>query len=340
MQFLVFLSFVSVVRFSAASPLLGDGDNTNLFVDSDAYPLFSDDVNGLSANYADPTLDQVSVADENSNTFDWTDSVELAGVDDFCAADSEIQTIGKIRARDEHPSCRSSGQNVNLLNIPNILDVFRKGKKPSVQPGSEIENPLPIDPLAPPEENICPPPYTQHLCCAEPGPNSLNIINGEKFQNTMEGCTPGTSPPFTPYYFISINFRAALGPGACQFQYEVCCSSYFVWNLFFPPPPPPSLSFAKIIKFFLTWAHIAGFRLWSCLPRYTRRSTWSSRLSPTRQDMMGTKSFFLSFCLFVRFSHDGLEGVYFCREQRARGTENSRFVRWEEERRGEEEGYI
>lgn len=128
MQFLVFLSFVAIFRSTAASSLLEDGDDTNLFFDADASPLFSNDVNELSANYADPTLDQVSLADENSDTFDWTDSVEVAGVDDFCAADGEIQIIGRMRARDVHPSCSTSDQNINLLKLPDLREIFRKVK--------------------------------------------------------------------------------------------------------------------------------------------------------------------------------------------------------------------
>lgn len=239
MRFLVFISFVSVLCFIPASSLLEDGDVTNLFVDSESFPLFSDsdDANGLSADFADPTLDQISLADDNSNTLDWTDSVELAGVDDFCAADGETQIIGKMRARDNHRSCGSSSQNVNLLKIPgipNLFDVFRKGKKPSAQPGSEIENEPPLAPLIPTEENVCKPPNPEHLCCASPGYNSLSIVQGQKFHNTMEGCTPGTYPDEeTPLiyavYFVSlVNFDAALAPGSCQSQYEVCCASYFV----------------------------------------------------------------------------------------------------------------
>lgn len=194
MRFLVFLSFVSVIRSTAATPLLGNSDDTNLFLDPNADPLFSDNVNGLAANHADPTLDQVSLADGDSNTFDWTDSVELAGVDNFCAADEEIQTIGKMRARDDRSSCSSSGQNVNLLKLPNPLDLFRKGKQPLTQPGPETENAVPSGPLTAPEENQCQAPYTEHLCCAEPAPNSLHIVNGKQFRNTMVGCEYGTYP--------------------------------------------------------------------------------------------------------------------------------------------------
>lgn len=136
MRSLIFLSLIAVLRSTVAKPQPGDGDDVNLFLDQDADPLLPDDSTGLLPdNYADPTLDQASSADTNSNTPDWSDSIELAGVDDFCAADEEVQLIGRMRARDRaSSSCKSSpGQNVNLLSLPNIFEVFKK-VRPSTEP--------------------------------------------------------------------------------------------------------------------------------------------------------------------------------------------------------------
>ena len=206
MRFLVFLSFVSVLSSTVAVLLLGDSDDLNLFFDSADNSLFPDDTNELSINYGNSDLDQVSLLDENSNVLDWTGSTELAGVGDFCAADGEIQTIGRIRARNDHASCRSSDQNINLLNFPKIGDFFKKKQTPSTEPIPKTEVIPPIAP-APPQENACELPYDKHLCCVEPGPNSLNIVNGEKFHNTMESCTPGTSPKRPLHVLCVVDFN-------------------------------------------------------------------------------------------------------------------------------------
>lgn len=138
MRFLVFLPLISLLRSTVANALLGDVNDANLFGDHSG-SLFTDDLAGLSTDDLGSTRDQALLTDdENSNIFDgWpTDFDELAGVDDFCRADGEIQTVNRMRTRDEHPSsCSSSGQNFNQLQLPNLLDIFNK--KPSVNPGSK-----------------------------------------------------------------------------------------------------------------------------------------------------------------------------------------------------------
>ena len=192
MRFLVSLSSISLLHSTFANPLLGDSDDTNLFIDSDADSLFPDDLTRLPPSFADSTLDQASLADENLDFHDWSDSTELAGVDDFCAADEEIQTIGKLRVRDEaSSSCTSPGSNVNLLNLPNIFQIFKK-VNPSTQPDSETKKSPPAGgPGASFDENECLEPFFHHLCCVHPAPNSLDIVGGITFYNTMEICTPG-----------------------------------------------------------------------------------------------------------------------------------------------------
>lgn len=207
MQLLLSLSLISVLcSTTIANPLLGDGDDVNLFADSDAFPLFPDDLTGLPANYADSTLDQAPLADlDSDDTLGWTDSTELAGANDFCAADEEVQTTNRMRARDG-ASCRSSGQNTNLLNLNGLFDIFKKKTPPSVQPDSETQTSPPIGEPALPEENQCQDPYSHHLCCAQPGLNSLNIVDGVKFANTMETCTSGTYMIGSPYIH-TVHFR-------------------------------------------------------------------------------------------------------------------------------------
>lgn len=203
MRFLVFLSSISLLHSTFANPLLGDSDDTNLFIDSDADPLFPDDLAGLPASFADLPLDQALLADESFDIHDWSDPIELAGVDDFCAADEEIQIIGKLRVRDGPSSCTSSGQNVNLLNLPNIFKIFEK-KIPPTRPDSETQKSPPANVLGTSsDDNPCQEPYPHHLCCLDPVANSLTIVDGLKFYNAMVTCTPGKfsdrEPPTCPY---------------------------------------------------------------------------------------------------------------------------------------------
>lgn len=191
MRFLLSLSLISVIRSTVASPLPGSGDDVNLFVDADAYSLFPDDSTGSPANYADSNLDQALLVDDmSSNTLDWTDPIDLAGVDGFCAADDEVQISGRLRARDGE-SCTSSGQTVNNYKMPDWLDILKK-IGPFTTPDTETNQPPPIGPGSSSDGQECPDPYPRHLCCGAPSFDSMEIVDGVRFYTTMESCTSGT----------------------------------------------------------------------------------------------------------------------------------------------------
>lgn len=196
MRFLVFLSFILTFRPTVAKSSVKRED-VNLFFDPDSDLPFSDDVTLWPGSFDDPTLNQLTLADANSDTLDWPDSVELAGVDDFCAADEEVQIIGRMRARDGK-GCTSPDQiDVNLLSLPNLLGGFQINKQ-QTRPVPEVEVVQPLRQLAPPpDDNPCEPQYPNHLCCEEPATNSLNLVGGVKVYNVMRLCDPGTKirPP-------------------------------------------------------------------------------------------------------------------------------------------------
>lgn len=217
MHFLIFVSFISVFHRSIVANSLPD--ENNLFseqgiVDS----LFPDDAStlwgGASAE-EQPNQEELSqLANSNALTLDWASPVQLAGADnnDFCAAaaaNEELQppVLGRMRARrDETPTtCRSSpssnyqnqnqNQLPNQLELPNLLDIFRKPKTPQIDlqipPLLEEEEGFPGPPLKDDNKNHCDAPFIYHLCCREPSPNSLVVTDGLQIFNVMLTCMVG-----------------------------------------------------------------------------------------------------------------------------------------------------
>ena len=198
MQYLLFLAISSVLQLTTANPLSGDEGDVNLFLDSNVNLLPPDDSNLWVTPSEDPILDQLSLDDVSpDDALDWTDSVELAGVDDFCAADEEFQISARIRARDGGGSCKTSDHNTNLLTWPH--DLFGKPKNSDVSPAQAPVDTRPSAPAAIPLEEQCVYPFPEHLCCVEPLFGSRTATTtGPVIYGVMVSCAPGKRPCFHP----------------------------------------------------------------------------------------------------------------------------------------------
>lgn len=146
MPCLIYISAILILRSALAGPLSGEEGDVNLFLGSDFSslapddssllldnslllldnsplfsdnsPLFSDELNQWPVNPDDPSLNQLSPGDQSDNIFDNNESVELAGVNDLCAAVEDTSLVGKMRARSESTSCINPNANTNQLNLP------------------------------------------------------------------------------------------------------------------------------------------------------------------------------------------------------------------------------
>lgn len=129
---LILLPAILALRYVFAGALSGEKREVDLFLDSDVSSLPQDDSSSLSdnslllsddlaqwpVNSDNPSLNQLSPVDQSDNIFDGTEPVELAGVNNLCAADKDTSMFGKMRARGESSSCTNPDTTTNQLKLP------------------------------------------------------------------------------------------------------------------------------------------------------------------------------------------------------------------------------
>ena len=107
MPCLIFLSAIWTHRCALADPLSGEEGDVNLFLSSDGSSLPLDDSSSLPDNSLLPSDNSLLLSDDLTqwpvspddpidNIFDETEPVDLAGVNDLCAADEDTSLVGKM----------------------------------------------------------------------------------------------------------------------------------------------------------------------------------------------------------------------------------------------------
>ena len=227
MQFFLFL-FSSILQLTIANLSAWNEGDVNLFLDPTADFLPSDD--SWSVASEDPTLNQLSLDDASLDAsldpLDWTDSVELAQVDDFCAAQEDFPLVGRVRARNGEV-CKPSDQNTDLPALPELLPPF--DKPPEVNPTEESQDEGLLSPVAGPNPETCISPYLHHLCCKEPPRQSREVLtsSGLLLWDGSGSCDPGKRLcHYQVQRTFGITSNAAIGYGTCVPRNEFCCQFY------------------------------------------------------------------------------------------------------------------
>ena len=193
MRVLVFLSPFCIFFFSVVHVLSEDATAENLFYDKTVDSLFPENPGLLSVNVEDPGLEPTSLFDDpDSDNLDWTDPLELAGLENLCETAEEVQYGGRLRARRDANSC-SSDQTTNLLKLPGLPDLYNIIKTPGEEPFKEPAAPMPIVPE--PSlgvDNRCAPPFPLHFCCLYPEWDKVTVVEGFVLYAVIRQCTPST----------------------------------------------------------------------------------------------------------------------------------------------------
>lgn len=191
---ILFLTFIATpfVHLTVADILLGDTDNTNLFLDSDNHQLSSDDVSPLwdtDISIGDADTDSTFLIDSSLFALnnDQTNSIELAELGDLCEAPPSKRSRREVCI----PSDRQ-GQDqsiVNQLTFPNLFDVFKPKKKaPAREP---LGDPPFGDSPTGQNGNPCPAERPLHLCCLASDTRWSEIEGLYINYFTLSMCSPG-----------------------------------------------------------------------------------------------------------------------------------------------------